>query len=384
MPIQIPSSYAAYQVLAFVAGVYLFLAAQTVSGRVAPRWAGIRRFLLELILIGVLGLPFVLLGRVLLLALGSEALFFPVGAIFHAATLIAPAHHLWNLALERRGNVLLLTTYLGMPALGYTMTFVEPERLEVTREVFVFPAERTSTRPVRIAHLTDLQTVGPADRESRILVALEAFDPDLILITGDFATGGLDAEVHARAFLERLHARDGIYVVIGDAEDERELRWLLEGLPITWLDNAGELVTVQGAPLWIGGLSRLVPIPEMTTFGCPEGVPRIVLSHAPDPFVHYEEANIRVDLFLAGHTHGGQIVLPGFGPPLTLSDLPRHYASGRHERQRSVRAVVVGRGIGSEGKYAPRMRLLCPPEIGLFEVRFAVEGPSREGIITSR
>jgi predicted MPP superfamily phosphohydrolase len=90
----------------------------------------------------------------------------------------------------------------------------------------------------------------------------------------------------------------------------------------------------------------------------------LVVSHVPD--LSRQLDGLGVDLHLAGHTHGGQLVIPGFGPPIILSDLPRKYAKGLHEL--GDHWINVTPGIGMEGNHAPRMRFFCPPEIHLLEL----------------
>jgi len=71
-----------------------------------------------------------------------------------------------------------------------------------------------------------------------------------------------------------------------------------------------------------------------------------------------------VDLLIAGHTHGGQVVVPGFGPPLTLTSVPREVAAGGL-RELDGRRLYVSRGVGMERGWAPPLRLFCAPEVTL-------------------
>jgi uncharacterized protein len=74
-----------------------------------------------------------------------------------------------------------------------------------------------------------------------------------------------------------------------------------------------------------------------------------------------------IDLVLAGHTHGGQVVLPLLGPPHTAIRLPRRYAGGLNDY--GGIALHVSRGIGMERGFAPPVRFLCPPEVCVVDVR---------------
>jgi predicted MPP superfamily phosphohydrolase len=94
---------------------------------------------------------------------------------------------------------------------------------------------------------------------------------------------------------------------------------------------------------------------------------RIVMSHRPD--VAYELVrNSRVDLVVAGHTHGGQIAIPFFGPPFVSSNVPRRVGwGGLHEL--AGRRLYVSRGIGWEHGHAPRLRFCSPPEVSILTLR---------------
>jgi hypothetical protein len=93
----------------------------------------------------------------------------------------------------------------------------------------------------------------------------------------------------------------------------------------------------------------------------------LLLYHSPD--LAPEAAALGVDLMLSGHTHGGQVRLPWFGALYTSSLYGKRYEAGRYALGRGT--LYVSRGIGMEGKGAPRVRFLCPPEIVLWEI----EGP---------
>lgn len=89
-----------------------------------------------------------------------------------------------------------------------------------------------------------------------------------------------------------------------------------------------------------------------------------MISHAPD-FI--DALPVHVDLVLAGHTHGGQVVVPLLGPPKTASRLPRLYAGGLHDYRGTP--LHVSRGVGMERGFAPPVRFLCPPEVCIVDLR---------------
>jgi predicted MPP superfamily phosphohydrolase len=94
---------------------------------------------------------------------------------------------------------------------------------------------------------------------------------------------------------------------------------------------------------------------------------RIVIGHGPD-FVQDLAGTVPVELALAGHTHGGQVVLPWLSALITKMRLPRRYASGLHDY--AGVPIHVSAGVGMERGAAPQLRFLCPPEISLIEVTY--------------
>jgi predicted MPP superfamily phosphohydrolase len=98
------------------------------------------------------------------------------------------------------------------------------------------------------------------------------------------------------------------------------------------------------------------PVPAVPGF-------HVVLGHAPD----FALAAPPADLLLAGHVHGGQVRMPGWGPLLTLSRVPRTWAAGRTDLPGGG-TLIVSRGIGLERGDAPRLRLFCRPELVVVEL----------------
>jgi predicted MPP superfamily phosphohydrolase len=283
---------------------------------------------------------------------------------------------------------------LGAIALALLAVYVEAYRIEPRQlRVRWHSLDRSGgepmARPLRILHLTDIQTPVVGEHEARALLAGLASRPDLIVMTGDYVQDALGRATEAqaardlRALMARLdfEAPLGVFATNGDAG--LPCREVFAGTPVRCLVNETALVRLPDvATLAVTGLSRAAGrerdpawLARLLVLG-PRADRRIVISHAPD-FV--DALREPVDLVLAGHTHGGQVVVPFFGPPHTASRLPRLYAGGLHD-YRGV-PLHVSRGVGMERGFAPPVRFLCPPEICVLDVRF----PAREvGMASAR
>ncbi len=200
----------------------------------------------------------------------------------------------------------------------------------------------------RIAVLTDLHygsTIFPARHLARAVALARGTSPDLIALLGDYSFSHhraprLSESMYRWAMprvgagLGRLTAPDGMVAVLGNHDHDFDA-----GAVSTWLGTLGARVLTNDcvvirrgdAGLAIGGVadwSYGEVDPSGGCAGLPPAVPRIVLSHNPDAvFALAPEA--RIDLVLAGHTHGGQVVLPFIGAPKRHSRIcGRHTASG--------------------------------------------------------
>jgi uncharacterized protein len=256
-----------------------------------------------------------------------------------------------------RPLTLILLLILGLGVLGGYATFIEPKRIEVTHQTFV----GNIRKPLRIAHISDLHTHGFGPLERTLVILLRRENPDLIVITGDTVDGGTLAP--ARDLLANISAPLGVWVVRGNWErwtvDEDE-RAFFNGLGAKFLDNTGALARDD---LWIAGLddpASGTPDLARALQGAPSDSFKLVLMHAPD---YFAKVAGRFDLALAGHTHGGQVVLPLYGP-LWLPEGGRRYVRGFYSQNNSH--LYVSRGVGTS--IAP-MRLGCRPELAIIELR---------------
>jgi len=233
---------------------------------------------------------------------------------------------------------------------------------------------------LRILHLSDMQVWRVGAYEERVVRAAVALHPDIILMTGDYVQTRLTPDYWDRAAeLRELLRREGfgaplgIHAVPGDTDGDGV--GLFDGLDVRWLRNESRVIDLPGGwRLTLVGLTRDTSRRRggrdalEVVLAAPATDLLIVMGHGPD-FVAELAGRVPVDLALAGHTHGGQIVLPFFGPPLTLTRLPRRYAAGGLNDYAGV-PLHVSRGAGMERGSAPQIRFLCPPEICLIEMRY--------------
>jgi uncharacterized protein len=250
--------------------------------------------------------------------------------------------------------------------------FVEPFALQTTR-IHLEGPQVASGRPLRILHLTDIHVERITRREQNLLEQVNALQPDLILMTGDYLNQNYlyDARTHqdARWLFSNLSAPLGVYAVSGTLDHPELLRDVVDGLNVRLLTDEMQRVEVGGQDVYLLGVSNLgrdrdMAVMEQLASQVPGGAYSILLYHNPD--LAYEAAQAGVDLYLAGHTHGGQLRLPGYGAVITGSIYGKRFESGLFDV--AGMRLFVSRGIGLEGLGLPRARFLCLPEITLFEL----------------
>lgn len=272
-------------------------------------------------------------------------------------------------------RVLAVLVLVGAPAIGIYATFIEPANLQIERRELVVPDERGIETPIRIGVLADFQTDHIGRYERRAIDTLIAERPDIIIIPGDVFQGTLaqlEAELpELRELFGRLHAPGGVYFTYGNCDPPEFIDAIFADLDIEILHNDVVKTTVNGNRITLVGLelqchssqARMM-IDFLETM--PGDEVRLLISHMPDALLNMQYDS-RVDLLIAGHTHGGQVCLPGFGPLMTLTGVPRNIAAGGlHEL--NGRRIYVSRGVGLERGQAPRLRFLCPPEVSVVTV----------------
>jgi predicted MPP superfamily phosphohydrolase len=255
---------------------------------------------------------------------------------------------------------------------------IEPTRLTMTRLRLTTDRLMPGTPPIRILHITDLHVERLTQRESDILRFMEQAQPDLIVVTGDFVnlSYNQDRETYrqVRQFLSQLVAPYGVYATLGTPPvDLRE--WvapLFDGLPITLMRESWKKIDLgRGRQVVLMGMDCTHDIPtdagrlKRLMLTAPKDAPQVLLYHSPE--LMPQATGHEIDLYVCGHTHGGQVRLPIVGPLLTSSQLGRQYVMGLYRNGRTC--LYVSRGVGLEGLSAPRVRFMAPPEITLVTLR---------------
>jgi predicted MPP superfamily phosphohydrolase len=268
----------------------------------------------------------------------------------------------------------LLVPILLLAPLGVYMTHIEPYWLSIEEvgPVAIAPA-RQGDQPIRIGVLTDWQLRHVGEYEIHAVDELLAARPDIILLPGDIFQDSEAAFVEElpalRAQLQRMDVPGGAFLVDGDTDPIDHMRRMTAGTPVHFLDNQIVQTEVRGRIVTIGGTELEYETPAAVQVAADlEAMPgdddiRILLSHRPDAVYNLGPAP-RTDLVVAGHTHGGQVAIPGFGPLMTLSGVPRQVAGGGLFTLEGKR-IFVGRGVGVERNQAPQIRLFVRPNIGI-------------------
>lgn len=253
--------------------------------------------------------------------------------------------------------------------------WIEPHHIRVTYQ------KLTSTKlepgkPVRILHLGDLHIERITNRERQLVHLIDELKPDMILFSGDVINLSYiedpEAWRHAREILAQWKAPGGVYAVAGSPAVDlaHVFPKLVDGLPIHWLQEDRVSIQVNGQAIDIIGLTcshkPFIDGPKLEKIiANSNGNFSILVYHTPDLAPNAANTN-RIDLQLSGHTHGGQVCLPWYGAFFAASLYGKRFESGRSQVGNMI--VYVTRGIGLEGKAAPRVRFLCPPEVILWEI----------------
>ncbi len=270
----------------------------------------------------------------------------------------------------------LLGAALGVLLLGGLVYVrkVEPEDVEVVPVSLVLPRLDAAFEGYRIAQISDIHADGwmTPGRVLSLVNLVNAEAPDLVAITGDFATYSRFRSLirHASrlvAPLRRLQATDGVVAVLGNHDhktDARTVRRVLAASGVIELHNAVLTLRRGGESLYLCGVDDLkegTPRLDRALEGLSEEGAAVLLAHEPD-FADESAATGRFDLQLSGHSHGGQVGVPLLRY-LFLPKLSRKYPTGLYRVGDMF--LYTNRGLGAH----PRFRFNCRPEITVFTLR---------------
>ena len=265
-------------------------------------------------------------------------------------------------------------------------SLVERRRFQLRQEtVRVLPR---GARPLRVLHISDLHTVPGQEAKKRFVHSLAALEPDLVVDTGDNLSH-MKALPYLLEILEPLFRFPGVYVPGSNCyfapRPKNPARYLWRTTASEKKDEAPRLPTEDmhrafDAHGWVGLINRSqrlevagavldfsgVDDPHLNYDhhpGFPEGEPapadvRIGVAHAPYLRTLDRFAADRADIVFAGHTHGGQVCLPGGRALVSNCDLDPAICKGLIDH-RGV-PVNISQGLG-ESRFAP-VRLFCPPQ----------------------
>jgi predicted MPP superfamily phosphohydrolase len=251
----------------------------------------------------------------------------------------------------------------GVLALGS-----RPRLRATTIRIVGLPAELDG---YRIGQISDVHCgpLTPAARVRQWVARLNALDLDLMTVTGDLITHG-STHVHAvAAALGELRARDGVYACMGNHDyftDGEQFVRELTGAGLTVLRNRGVTVGRDGARLFVAGVDDTWTSRHDVARALaerPAGTPAILLAHDPNLFP--DAITHDVELTLSGHTHGGQLAVPGIRR-LSLARFVTVFTAGLYRRGGSW--LYVNRGAGTTG---PPVRLGAPAELAVLTLRRA-------------
>lgn len=263
------------------------------------------------------------------------------------------------------------------------------ERRHWTLREATLPVLAEGARPLRVLHVSDLHITPGQRSKQRWVAALADLEPDLVVNTGDNLAHP-HAVPAALAALGPLLERPGLFVFGSNdyfgPTIKNPARYLVKsrkhnlGVPLPWQDLRAAMLehgwqdatharlTVAAGGLTIAAAGVDDPHIHKDRYdriaGRPSGTPelRLGLTHSPEPRVLDAFANDGYDLVLAGHTHGGQLRLPGYGAIVTNCGIDRSRARGT-SRWGAHMWLHVSAGLGT-APTAP-VRFACPPEASL-------------------
>ncbi len=279
----------------------------------------------------------------------------------------------------RNVSLVLLALVLVGAGLAAWAFWYEPASLktsEVTVELSDWP---NTCNGLRVVVLADLHVGSPyndLEKLATIVRSTNATDPDIVLLAGDYVIQGviggnfITPEAAAKV-LSRLTPAHGTYAVLGNHDwwlDAQAVDLALSTQGITVLEDRSQKLTVDDCVFHLVGISDYwegAHDIERAFSEVPVNAAVLSFTHNPDIFPQIDK---RFSLLIAGHTHGGQVYIPGVGRPIVPSDFGSRYAIGHVVEQGNH--LYVSSGVGTS--IIP-VRFMVPPEITVLNLHKAGE-----------
>ena len=245
-------------------------------------------------------------------------------------------------------------TGAGVYGVGY-----ERHRIGVTNATLPVSGLPAALRGLRVGLITDIHhsSMVPAEDVATAVRLVLAAAPDIIVLGGDYVTWGERGYVApVTELLAPLSAPHGVFAILGNHDDDRDMPAALSARGFTVLRDQRTHITIRGEGLEMAGIRFWTRRPqEIARVLRQTRDTTILLAH--DPRRLNEAAALGVPAVLSGHTHGGQVVVPGFGA-IARRRFPIVQGLGQMENTR----IFVSRGVGTV--YVP-IRFNCPPEVAI-------------------
>jgi predicted MPP superfamily phosphohydrolase len=248
---------------------------------------------------------------------------------------------------------------VGAAAAGTYGVVYERHRIGVTRATLPFSGLPPALEGLRIGLLTDVHhSAMVAAEDVTAAVELLRHEPvEFIVLGGDYVTFGDRAYVEPVAeLLSDLSAPHGVFAILGNHDDDRDMPAALARRHIQVLRDARTTLHIRGEPIDLAGIRFWTrSLPDITRVLRGSGESVLLLAH--DPRRLTQAAALNVPAVLSGHTHGGQIVLPGIG-----AIAGRRFPVLAGTASQANTSIFVSRGLGTV--YVPA-RINCPPEVAV-------------------
>ena len=251
----------------------------------------------------------------------------------------------------------------GLAGYGYVF-YVEPRWLEIERVEVPIHGLSEAFNDFKIVCLSDfhLHPFTQIDFIEKVVARANELNPDVVCLLGDYVLEGADSIYELAPVLAGLESKYGVFAVLGNHDlwtDADVVRSGLEAVGIRVLVNESVSIYVGDDDLILAGLddgwSGEADL-SLALENTPQGSPVILMLHEPDFADHYARDG-RVSLQLSGHTHGGQVRIPGIGGPFRPA-YGQKYDDGLIEIEDMW--LYTTRGVGVIG---PPARFNCRPEI---------------------